>query len=260
MSECNNDPKTIKRMIENIKSKKISRTVLGKSNYRNLFYCDDENKICFAFTPRSGCSVCFQQFLHLVGLLEDANNFSSFVHNYRMFLNSHLKVVPIKKLVEQKYLFIKFIINPYRRIVSCFNYRANEYKKEMSFREYLKNLLRDKNDDKIFSNDEIWHHQNQYINGEKDIINFYYVVNENPIYIIRLFDGRNYAIDLSKFQSVHHTKKTNIQNFCGDIKYKDLINKFPQDYKCMYDHEIKSLVDEIFKIDIKQYNFKFIYD
>lgn len=251
---------TLNRMIENIKKKNISRTVFGKSTYKDLFYCDNTNKICFTFTPRSGCSVCFQQFLHLVGLLDDALEFDPFIHKYRIFLNPYIKVVPMKRLIEEKYFFLKFIINPYRRIISCFNYNPNTIKKEMTFRQYLTHLLENKDNNEIFTSDEIWHHQQQYISGERKIIDYYYVVNDDPTLTIKLLNGELYTINLSQFKSIHHTKKSNTEFFCGDIKYKDIIKIFPEDYKYFYDKDIKKMVKKYFKKDIKKYNFKFMYE
>jgi len=50
-------------LIGNIKRKNLSVTKYGNSIYSNLFYCDNENKICISFTPRGGCSISFQQYL-----------------------------------------------------------------------------------------------------------------------------------------------------------------------------------------------------
>lgn len=260
MDKPNLSQEILNRMIENIKKKNISRTVYGTSTYKDLFYCDNTNKICFSFTPRSGCSVCFQQFLHLVGLLDDALEYDPFVHKYRIFLNPYIKVVPLNKLIEEGYFFLKFIMNPYRRIISCFNYNPNEIKKEMTFREYLSNLIENKDNSEIFTKDEIWHHQQQFIPGEMDFIDCYYVVNDDPTLKIKLLNGEIYTIDLSQFKSIHHTKKTKTEFFCGDIKYKNIINRFPEDYKYFYDKSIKKMVKKYFNQDINIYKFKFIYE
>ena len=64
----------------NIKNAKVSRTTFGNSTYNDLWYNDDVNKVCITFTPRGGCSISFQQYLDLVGLLKDGLDYNQFIH------------------------------------------------------------------------------------------------------------------------------------------------------------------------------------
>ena len=57
------------KLISIFNKKNLSKTTYSNSIYNNLFYCDNENKIYISFTPRSWCSISFQQYLDLVGLL-----------------------------------------------------------------------------------------------------------------------------------------------------------------------------------------------
>ena len=64
-----------------------------------------------------------------------------------------------------------------------------------------------------------------------------------------------YELDVNKYTSPHHGKKTNNTEFCGDIPKDMLI--LPKSYKYFYDEEIKNLVDIFYKNDIEKYGFKF---
>ena len=58
-----------------------------------------------------------------------------------------------------------------------------------------------------------------------------------------------YELDVNKYTSPHHDKKTNNTEFCGDIPKDMLI--LPKSYKYFYDEEIKNLVDIFYKNDIE---------
>ena len=245
---------TKNKLIQNIKNKNVSYTKFGNSIYSNLWYVDDLNKICITFTPRGGCSVSFQQYLYLVGLLDDALNYDSFIHNYRCeIFNKTIFFKDINWLIDNKYIFIKFIMNPYIRAVSIFRVQTSH---NLSFREYLKEL----NGNKInyFNNNDKYHLQQQYIQGEENIITKYIKINENETFPVILSDGINYTIDVNKFNSIHHGKKNKDNNeFCGDIPLRDIYINLPSSYKYFYDDEIRSLVETFYKDDIEKYNFKF---
>lgn len=241
-------------LIENLKSKNVSRTHFGNSIYSDLWYVDNKNKVCITFTPRGGCSISFQQYLDLVGLLSDGLNYNNFIHWYRCdIFNNYTTIIDIKDLIEQKYIFIKFIINPYIRAVSIYRAQTSH---NLSFREYLKQL----NNDQInyFNDNDKFHLCQQYIDGEEKIITKYIKINENETYTITLNDGKEYLIDVNKFSSLHHGVKNNKNNiFCGDKPQNEINNDLPSSYKYFYDEEIKSLVYNYYKDDIEKYGFKF---
>jgi hypothetical protein len=257
MNEANDEK--IKDPNENfILNVKKSNTFVSCFNmnhtYSNLICGDKENKICFSFSPRAGCSISFKCYLDFVHLLEDGNKHSpNWIHTYRSgIFNCYTNYMFINQLIEEKYTFIKFIMNPYIRAVSIFRAQSSH---NLSFREYLKQLVDDKID--YFNDNDKYHLQKQYIEGEELIITKYIRINENETYNIKLKDGRDYIIDPNKYSAPHHSVKTNNTEFCGDIP-KDTINQnLPKSYKYFYDEEIKSLVDTFYKDDVEKYNFSF---
>ena len=238
-----------KKMNEN---EMLFKTSYGLNKYSNLFYGDKKNKICFAFTPRSGCSVVFQQFLDLFGLLKPALDYNQFIHFYRNeIINPNINHLKIENLIQEKYNIIKFVQNPYIRAVSVFLIQKSH---NFSFRDYLKKIL--VSDDFLNTNDK-YHYHPQYICGEEKIITKYIKIDKNEKFEIKI-DGKPYVIDLKKYNSVHHIKK-NINNtqFCGDIPLEEVFLNAPKTYKYFYDDEIKELVEKLYKNDIINYGYSF---
>lgn len=240
-------------LINNIKQKKLYFTKYGNTIYSNLWYADDENKICITFTPRGGCSISFQQYLDIVGLLNDGLNYDQFIHHYRgNIFDRNISYKDINELIEKKYTFIKFVMNPYIRAVSIFRAQTSH---NLTFREYLKELINNKID--YFNNDDKYHYHQQYIHGEEKIITKYIKINENEKYNIKLNDGTIYTIDPNKYTSPHHGIKIDSNEFCGDIIKEKINENLPKNYKNFYDDEIKTFVDIFYKDDIEKYGFNF---
>lgn len=245
------DKETLKN---NILKKELGKTRYGNSIYSNLWYVCNKNKICVSFTPRGGCSISFQQFLNLVGLLEDGLNYNKFIHFYRAeIFDNVVKYYDINELKNKNYKFIKFIMNPYIRAVSIFRAQTSH---NLSFRTYLKQLINNEID--YFNLNDKFHYHPQYIEGEENFITKYIKINENETYEIDLCDGTKYNIDVNLFTSIHHgIKNIHNKNFCGDILKNDVNRNLPVSYKYFYDDEIKQMVELYYKNDIIKYNFSF---
>ena len=223
--------------------------------YSNLWYCDDKNKVCITFTPRGGCSIAFKCYLDLIGKLDEGEKYNDFIHYYRCeVFNKTLKLNNINNLINEKYTFIKFIMNPYIRAVSIYLAQTSH---NLSFKNYVKQLVNNEID--YFNDNDKYHIHPQYIEGEENIITKYIKINENEKYTIKLNNGKNYILDVNKYNSLHHHKKYDIIIYVGD-KPKDEIknnNLIPKSYKYFYDDEIKLLVEQFYKKDIEKYNFTF---
>jgi len=241
------------QLINNIKQKDLCTTSYGESIYRNLFYCDNENKICISFTPRGGCSISFQQYLDLVGLLKDGLDYNPFIHTYRKdYFRPNVKYVDIDYLIKQQFTFIKFIMNPYIRAVSIFRAQTSH---NLSFRQYLKQLINNEID--YFNDNDKYHYHQQYIHGEEKIITKYIKIDKNEVFVIKLSNGTLYNLDVNKYSSIHHGIKTDNTNFCGDLTKNIINNCLPKSYKYFYDEEIKKMVDIYYKEDIEHYGYSF---
>jgi len=253
-------------MIANVKRKynQISRTKFGEHGYSKLWYVDNVNKVCITFSPRGGCSVAFKQYLDLVGLLEDGEAYRPFVHKrpfvhqYRLdIFNKHVRNIPIERLINQNYTFIKFIMNPYLRAVSIFWHakRYNTTDNDVSFRQYLHMRLSPAQ--KLRSIAEKQHSRQQYITGEKKVITKYVKISDNESYSIILKNGEQYEFNTNQFSSGHHAKKYPCTEFCGDVPRSIICKQLPNNYKWFYDEEIRGMVERLYRQDINKYGFKF---
>jgi hypothetical protein len=109
----------------------------------------------------------------------------------------------------------------------------------------------------LFTNHDKYHLHKQYITGEEDIINEYICIDKYEKHTIKLHNGEDYVIDVNKYTSIHHGKKTSNTSFCGDVPKNVINQKLPSSYKYFYDDEIKSLVEKYYKDDIENYGFLF---
>jgi hypothetical protein len=239
------------KMINNIKIKDLNYTTFGNSIYSELFYVDNKNKTVITFTPRSGCSKSFCQYLDLVNLLDDGISFfNEHIHHYRIdILNPNIEYKKIDELIKDDYQFIKFIMNPYIRAVSIY---ILQDKCNLTFREFLKYILTNKIDN-INNN---YHIYPQYIDGEERVITKYIKINENETYSIKLSDDTFYELNANRYYG-HFSQKTDNSQFCGDIPKNTIITNLPKSYKNFYDDEIKNLVDTFYKNDVEKYGFSF---
>lgn len=231
----------------------VGYTKYGNSLYNDLWYCDTKNKLCITFTPRGGCSIAFQQYLDLVGLLNDGLNYdSSHIHLYRGMVFVHqLNYIDINDLISDKYTFVKFIMNPYIRAVSI--YRM--YPHNLSFREYLK---KHRNNTLDFNESYYYHSQLQYIDGEENIITKYVKIDKYEIFQITLSDGTLYNLDANKYTSPHHgDKHSNNCLFSGDLPKNEVYINLPKSHKYFYDDDIRQMVETIYKKDIEYYGYTF---
>jgi hypothetical protein len=244
----------LENIVNNAKQKNLSITSYGKNIYSNLWYVCNKNKICFTFSPRGGCSIAFQQFLDINDLLNDGLKYNNFIHAYRMdIIVPNITYRNISDLTEEKYTFIKFIINPYIRAVSIYRAQTSH---NLSFRQYLKKLLNNEID--YFNENDKYHLHPQYIEGEENVITKYIKIDKNETFQITLFDSTLYTIDVNKYTSNHHGKKNNNNTiFCGDLTLNLIYDNLPKTYKYFYDDEIREMVEIYYKKDIQQYGYSF---
>jgi len=247
------------RIINSIDAIKITNGFTTKAPinhpYNNLIYGDTKNKVCFMFSPRAGCTIVFQCYLDLLGLLVDGINRyeQSDIHNYRSYIfNPNVPVLPIQQLIDKQYTFIKFIMNPYIRAVSI--YRAHNCH-NLTFRQFLVDLANNRAD--YLTSVAKYHCRQQYMPGEENIVTKYIRVNEYETCNIKLHDESDYVIDVNKYTSSHHGSKGTHSRFCGDTALNDVKDDLPCSYKHFYDDEIRELVDICYSDDVRKYNFTF---
>jgi hypothetical protein len=234
-------------LIEKIKSKPCFKSQLE-------IYGDTERKIAFMWSPRGGCSVTLKCFLQMMGLLEDAEKYSTWIHDYKVDLYTpNVPIISIPEMKKRGFHIIKTIVNPYSRAVSIWRVQSSH---NLSFRDYLKQLVNNQID--YFSNNDKYHLRPQYIQGEEEIVTKYIRLDKYEKYDALLPDASFYTIDVTKFPSKHHAKRNeSIEYFLGDIILSNIHEIMPKSYKYFYDEEIKNLVYKYYKNDIDKYGYTF---
>ena len=143
-------------------------------------------------------------------------------------------------------------MNPFIRSVSSYRTQGHD----LSFRQYLHQLVN--NEIEYFHENDKYHLQPQYIDGEETVITKYIKTNENETYDVILHDGTLYTLDPNRYNSFHHaTKNPTNTNFMGDTPRSIANADLPASYKYFYDDEIRKLVETFFKNDIEKYGFTF---
>ena len=236
----------------------VDKNKIPSKNIYRHYYCDHINKIGFFTTPRSACTKSAKLFLDIIGIEKSVDETSCMgwhpgwqalrrddptvnIHWWKWAIfdkanmgknNPDLKSENVFELKKKGYKFIKIIINPFRRAVSCF--LILYHFPNLTFREFLKMYKKggfrsfDHPDDKY--NQNPYHNERQYVPGESDIVTHYIRVDKpDETMEITLADGNKYIIDPNKFRSFHDFSKKKgevpITSFCGDVPLCELKNK-----------------------------------
>ena len=211
------------------------------------------------WTPKAACTIVNKMFFEEEGLLEDALKYSNWIHDFRMFYSKKLDVKKMKQKAispENKVTkWIQFTVNPYRRAVSSYIHCSKFPKACLGFEVYnksFKSFLEDIMNEK-FQNA---HFFPQVFYKEKDIE---YIKLENLDEMLP-YINKKYNLSYKLQSSHHHAKNTcnlnkNIIEFVGDKLWNELKDDLPTNYCYFYDEEVKILVEKIYNLDIKLFNY-----
>ncbi len=239
-------------LISNVKKTACFRTYVKLPG--DYYYGNSDKNICFLWSPRAGCSITFKCYLDMAGLLDDAEKYSDWIHDYKtyIFINN-IPEININELSKKTCNIIKTLVNPYSRAVSIWRTQNSH---NLSFRDYLKELVNNKIS--YFNENDKYHLKPQYVDGEEKFVTKYIKLDNYEKYDITLLDGTIYTVDVTKYTSKHHAKRRDhINHFVGDIKIRDIYGKVPKSYKYFYDDEIKEMVYTYYKKDIDFYGYTF---
>lgn len=223
---------------------------------KNMLLIND--KYIIDWTEKCGCTVVIKMFFQSIGLLEDALEYNSWIHNYReeKFYEKFGRVTK-EMLSSNEYIKIKFVRNPYNRIVSSY-FAAHENNKQflpgydhldLTFYDFLK-LVKEKK----LANDH-WRSQYQEIESEFSFDEVIQIENLD-MEVERLNKKYDLNLKIDSCSGHHHAKDKSINDFVGRKRHSqyDDVKNIP-DYINFYDEEIKQLVSEIYEMDLKTYGY-----
>ena len=211
-------------------------------NYNKPLYHEKED-IMVLWQAKSGCTMVKKMFFHHEGILDEILKKHNWIHDF------NYSEYYIKTLNENTKI-IQFVRCPFERAVSSYiHVNRTQLKKffkkdNLTFREFIYNIK------DVTPND---HYGKQLTPYKYDKIKIYKIEELN---IEEL--NKKYNLNYKFHTSSHYVKRTNLNNsFSGDKRWEDIKDFIPQKYTFFYDEEIKNIVEELYKDDLKTFNYSY---
>ena len=244
---------------------------LMRGSFVNPPLIHPQKKLCLFFSQKSGCTFATNWFFDQLGILEDARNYSTWVHHYRfdVYYKKQEYLQLITRVLGDEYKRVKLVRSPYSRAVSSFIHavKSNYLKDELS--EFLDRPV-DREHGFTFSE---WvhfidttgvrkcnpHHRQQTERREENgTLDFHAIIRlENSYDEFRRLE-QEYGLKASDLdvlsKSEHHRNREPEEGFCGDRMHTQLDNTF-NEYHAYYDDALKHMVAEIYHRDFSNYGY-----
>lgn len=223
------------------------------------------------FSQKAGCTFATNWFLDQLGLLEEARDYSSWVHHYRfdVYYKQEPYITNIKQALSDKYTRIKLARSPYSRAVSSYIHAV----KQMYINDDLGRFLgRTIDRDNGFTFEE-WvnfidntgvkkcnpHHRQQTERREADgSLTIHQVIQlENSYEAFRQLEtgfGLKQSDLNALAQSEHHRERAAEPGFCGDRMYRQLDKSFGE-YQSFYNDSLQAKIARIYSNDFQNYGY-----
>lgn len=216
------------------------------------------NKLIFLLPPKTGSS-------SILRCLKISKLPLSEIVNYKKYPTIHLTLEEIIELYSinldelNQYKIIQIVRNPYNRMASAYFHQMKlqnmyiEFEKFLEKIEETKHLLPHNLDefyDKFYGN--ITYKHNSFRNNHWGGVRFYYEqiwfndLNLKNITYFKLEDLDKDYSSLSNFIGVNTNKFPHINK-----------NQTPSDYNRLYNEKCISIVSELYKNDLKYFNYEF---
>ena len=218
-----------------------------------------KDRYIIGWSPKAGCTMVIKQWFNEAGILEEALRFSKWVHDFREDkFYKRFGHVNIKHFKSDNYISIKYIRNPYDRVISSYIHCCKlphllEHK-DISFYDFLKGLC--KREIPIHGGGLHW--CLQWEKGKK----FDHVIKIENLEEETKKLNEKYGLDLEIFSSSHHhnNKLFEVKDFfllkLSEVNAWREQNKGVPSYTSFYNDEIRELVLKIYRIDIETNGYK----
>ncbi len=221
----------------------------------------------FFWSPKGGCTSLIKWFYYQIGLLEEAMDYNSWIHYYRMEVHQNQENYVAEltsQLIHNRKATYKLVREPFKRAVSSFlatvanvaimNQIAPNHDQGLSFRQFLY-LIKDigVNRDNINL-----HLAQQYTDGEEYVIQHYIKLERFETEIKKL--ERQYQLLESPVSSIikspHHMSDRMVERG-SYVDTKITLQSFESlpTFESFYDRETVDLVIKLFDTDFQKFGY-----
>lgn len=234
-----------------------------------------DRRLGLLWSAKAGCTLAVKWFFYQLGLLDEALEYSSWIHHYRVreFCHSDIYREGVQRAARGGYRYIKVVRNPYQRAVGSFLHLVKTHGAKDFHRPVDEYLGRDLDDAPGIKFSEFVdflesidlhscdiHYRVQLHGLEREgLIKADYVLKlddlarDLPILERRL--GLSAAPLVELGQSHHHTVANESRDFYGD-SYLSISQegRYPS-FQCFYDEELAQRVAALYSCDFDRYGF-----
>jgi Sulfotransferase family len=230
-------------------------------------------RLVLLFSAKAGSTFAVKWFFYQMGLLDQANEYSDWVHDYRLEIYYASQGYPeqFMAFLQKKYWVIKCVRDPFKRAVSSYIHALKNTYEDKHISRFLKRPI---NRDNSFSFREFVGYLETLKLGECNIhhrrqvelleLNGTIKIDE----LVKLTDSSariaeiEKKYDLSGSQSVnfkdspHHIERhEEIQFCCNDYFSRNNNNlSFPR-YTYFFDIELEAIIARLYEEDFRQYDY-----
>jgi hypothetical protein len=227
---------------------------------------DRKNMVIMDWSAKAGATVLTKMFFNHMGILDEALEYSSWIHWYRTNIFWKKNPTTMDDLKNPSYFKFKVVRNPYSRVVSDYittmmSERLNPLVGEIldkdldiSFREFIGCLSRSD-----LTNCYL-HHRPQKKDYECELHSvFNYIARletiNDDIEKINKIAGTNYS--LKGITSDHHVvRKNEIKENMSSTPWSKVKDNIPP-YRFFYTPGLVKAVERCYKVDIEAYSYSF---
>lgn len=258
--------------INRLKSKYIlGRFLKKRMGIKTLPLILPDKKICLFVNEKAGCTFATKWFFFQQGILDEALAYNEWIHRYRydVYYKSDHYRSSFLSIFSNNFTRIKLVRSPYQRAVSSYIHAIRTKYANRELAEFLGRVI---DIDNTFSFEEYLayleqtgvrkcnpHHR---IQAEKTELSGTLKIDR----LIRLEDSMPefrrledefglLASDLTSLsQSIHHRKRVDDEEFCGDRKFIQRERNFSQ-FQSFYNEKLKQKVANLYACDFKLYGY-----
>ncbi|RMG73749.1 MAG: hypothetical protein D6711_10295 [Chloroflexi bacterium] len=238
-----------------------------------LFFKD--KKLALFWSAKAGCTFAIKWFFFQIGCLEAASFYHKWIHKYRqeVFYESQGYKLHIQDILKPDTNIIKFVRNPYARVVSSYIHAINTGYEDKRISVFLNRVI---DQDNGFSFIEFidylesidlrncnGHHKIQvHISEAEKLVNINYIIRlENSFEELKKIEfqlGLKSSNLTELSSSHHHSIRDRDNSFCGDRRFcVSKLNKnryFPKS-PCFYNEDLKNRVNKLYELDFNTYQY-----